>query len=81
MYDLILAYYDGKSGKMRESSFHRSVADFFDDNGLLCMDLVETAVLKLHKSLSGDKKRLLRKVKIVILKSQIEFKPNSKCQI
>jgi signal peptidase complex subunit 2 len=56
VYDLILAYYDGKSGKMRESSFHRSVADFFDENGLLCMDKVESAVLKMHKTLSSDKK-------------------------
>jgi signal peptidase complex subunit 2 len=56
MYDLILAYRDGKSGKMRESSVQRSVADFFDENGQICMDLVEAAVLKMHKSLASDKK-------------------------
>lgn len=56
MYDLVLICKNGKSGKNRESSFHKSVANFFDDNGLLCMDLLEDAVLKLHKSLSNEKK-------------------------
>ena len=51
-YDLILAYTNGKSGKMNESSVQRSVADFFDDNGLLCMDLVEAAVLQMHQKLA-----------------------------
>ncbi len=31
MYDLILAYRYGKTGKMRESSVQQSVADFFDE--------------------------------------------------
>jgi signal peptidase complex subunit 2 len=56
MYDLVLAFRDGKTGKSRDASIHRSVADFFDDNGLLCMDIVEAAVLKMHKGLSSDKK-------------------------
>merc|ERR1719495_1203174 len=50
MYTMMLTFYDGKSGAMREESFNRSVADFFDDNGVLCMDLLENAVTKLHKS-------------------------------
>jgi signal peptidase complex subunit 2 len=56
MYDLILVYKEGKTGQTRESSFQKSVANFFDENGLMCMDLLEDAVLKLHKSLSSDKK-------------------------
>ena len=47
---------DGKTKISREESFKRSVADFMDENGLLCMDLLEDAVLKLHRSLSTDKK-------------------------
>ena len=35
MYELVLTFRDGKTGKMRESSLHRSVASFFDENGLL----------------------------------------------
>jgi len=56
MYTMMLTFYDGKSGAMREESFNRSVADFFDDNGVLCMDLLENAVTKLHKSISSAKK-------------------------
>ena len=47
---------DGKTNISREKSFKRSVADFMDENGLLCMDLLEDAVLKLHRSLATDKK-------------------------
>ena len=55
-YDLIVVFKDGKTGAKREQTFNKSVANFFDENGLLCMDLLEDAVLKLHKSLSNDKK-------------------------
>ena len=41
-----MTFYDGKSGAMREDSFNWSVADFL--NGVLCMDLLENAVTKLH---------------------------------
>ena len=53
MYELVLEYKDGKTGQLREESFNRSVADFFDENGVLCFDLLEAAVLKLHKSLAS----------------------------
>jgi len=56
IYDLVLVFKDGKTKISREESFKRSVADFMDENGLLCMDLLEDAVLKLHRSLSTDKK-------------------------
>ena len=53
MYELILQYKDGKTGQTREDSFNRSCADFFDENGVLCYDLLETAVLKLHKIIAS----------------------------
>ena len=42
--------------RSREESFHRSVADFFDDNGVPRMDRMENAVTKLHKGTSSAKK-------------------------
>ena len=56
MYELSLVYEDGKTKKRREANFNRSCANFFDENGLLCNDLIEAAVMKLHKSLQSDKK-------------------------
>ena len=53
MYELVLQFKDGKTGLTREDSFNRSCADFFDDNGVLCLDLLENAVLKLHKSIAN----------------------------
>jgi len=56
MYTMALTFYDGKTKAVREDSFNRSVADFFDDNGVLCLDILENSVVKLHKSLSSAKK-------------------------
>merc|ERR1712210_119634 len=56
VYELSLVYEDGKTKKRREASFTNSCAKFFDDNGLLCNDLIEAAVMRLHKSLQADKK-------------------------
>ena len=56
MYHMVLTYYDGKTKAVREDSFNRSVADFYDDNGVLCLDILESAVMKMHKSLSSAKK-------------------------
>ncbi|XP_040568227.1 signal peptidase complex subunit 2 [Lepeophtheirus salmonis] len=57
MYELTLAFIDGNN-KKKESSFNSSVANFFDENGILCMDLLEDAVLKLHGSIESEKKDL-----------------------
>jgi len=56
MYSMALTFYDGKTKAAREDSFNRSVADFYDENGVLCLDVLESAVVKLHKSLSSAKK-------------------------
>ena len=56
MYELSLQYVDGKTGNTRNAETNKSVADFIDDNGVICMDLLEESVLKLHKSLTSAKK-------------------------
>lgn len=55
IYELSLVYTDGKK-KARDASFTASCGQFFDENGLLCLDLLDNAVMKLHKSLTADKK-------------------------
>ena len=56
LYDLSLSFKDGKTGNFRQQELHQSVADFIDDNGIICMDFLEEAVLKLHRSLEKAKK-------------------------
>nr|CAG4652246.1 EOG090X0FS4 [Triops cancriformis] len=55
-YTLVLTFRDGKTGKLREAQFEKSVANFFDSNGILVQDLVAVAVSKLHDSLLISKK-------------------------
>jgi len=56
MYDLALGIYSGKSKKYREVTVSRSCADFITENGVVCQDLLEDAVMKLYASLTSDKK-------------------------
>ena len=56
MYELDLNFVDGKTGKKRNASFSKSCADFIDENGLVCSDLIEKAVLNLHRNLAAEKK-------------------------
>jgi len=56
MYELTLSFTDGKTGATRESSITKSVGEFIDENGLVCQDIIEPMVLKLHNSLSSGKK-------------------------
>merc|ERR1719180_232070 len=56
LYRLTLEFPDGKTGATRDTAVERSVGDFIDENGLICQDIVEPLVLKLHKSLSAGKK-------------------------
>ena len=55
-YELSLSYLDGKNKTTRETTVIKSVGDFIDDNGLICQDLIEPVVLKMHNSLSSGKK-------------------------
>nr|CAG4638797.1 EOG090X0FS4 [Cyclestheria hislopi] len=41
IYELVLTYRDGKTKKVRETKSKRSVAQYFDENGVLLMDQVE----------------------------------------
>lgn len=56
MYELVLLYKDGKTKKVREAKSKRSVAQYFDDNGVLLMELVEPEVTKLHNGLLSGRK-------------------------
>ena len=55
-YELILSYKDGKTKKVREAKSKRSVAQYFDDNGVLLMEHVEPEVTKLRNSLLSGRK-------------------------
>ena len=55
-YELTLTYLDGNNKTTRETTVVKSVGDFIDDIGLICQDLIETVVLKMHNSLSAEKK-------------------------
>ena len=55
-YELSLSYLDGKNKTTRETTVIKSVGDFIDDNGVICQDLIEPVVLKMHNSLSSGKK-------------------------
>jgi signal peptidase complex subunit 2 len=55
-YELYMSYTDGITGQVREGSFTRSVANFFDENGYMCTDLYNAEVSKLHHDLTTEKK-------------------------
>jgi len=56
MYEVTLSVADGKGGMARQTSFQRSVADFIDENGVICQDIVESVIMKMHNSLASGKK-------------------------
>lgn len=55
-YTFHLVFRDGKTGKRREASFIKSVANFIDVNGVICQDIIEPEIIKLHNSLLSDRK-------------------------
>lgn len=57
MYSISIEVQDAPGKMWREASFSRSVANFFDENGVLVSDVFEKEVRKLHDSLSKDRKR------------------------
>jgi len=56
MYEVTVRLIDGKSGASRDTTFKRSVADFIDENGVICQDIIETQIMKMHSSLTAAKK-------------------------
>ena len=58
MYELFMSCTNGTTGVTAEFSFTNSVANFFDENGFLCDNLFDEEVIKLHASLTSDKKIL-----------------------
>eukprot|EP00095_Tigriopus_kingsejongensis_P012219 maker-scaffold3155_size9965-snap-gene-0.1 protein:Tk12219 transcript:maker-scaffold3155_size9965-snap-gene-0.1-mRNA-1 annotation:"pre-mrna-processing-splicing factor 8" len=56
VYSLTVSVEDGKTKKTRDASFTRSCGDFVDENGLVCLELVEKAVNKIKSTLEGVKK-------------------------
>jgi len=55
-YELVLTFVDGKTGARRESTVIKSVGDYIDENGVICLDILEPVVMKMHSSLSSGKK-------------------------
>ena len=49
-YELVLTYVDGKTGARRESTVVKSVGDYIDENGVICLDILEV-----NSSCSSDK--------------------------
>ena len=56
MYSLSLCSVNSANGQIREASFEKSVANFFDTEGNLLNDLLEPEVLKLHSNIISGKK-------------------------
>lgn len=48
--------YYGKGKTKKDASFIKSVANFFDEEGVLLYDLLEPEICKLHDSLLKEKK-------------------------
>lgn len=55
-YHLSMTFIDGKTGKTRSDGFTKSVAEFFDENGVLCFDLFEPNVRMLEGKIATSKK-------------------------
>ncbi|KAH3801517.1 hypothetical protein DPMN_155170 [Dreissena polymorpha] len=59
-YTLSMTYTDAASKKTRTSQITKSVASFFDENGVLCMYLYQPEVKMLKNNVSVSKKELQR---------------------
>ncbi|XP_052782838.1 signal peptidase complex subunit 2-like isoform X2 [Mya arenaria] len=55
-YTLSMTFTDGKTNKTRSGEITKSVAEFFDENGVLCFDLYEPEVRMLQNRIATDKK-------------------------
>ncbi|XP_038050461.1 probable signal peptidase complex subunit 2 isoform X1 [Patiria miniata] len=57
MYTLVMTYKDSTSKTEREASVTKSVGSWFDENGLLLIDLFTNDVSSLHNGLLNEKKQ------------------------
>merc|ERR1719492_711897 len=55
-YELSLTFIDGKTNARRETTVTKTVGDFIDDNGVICQDILEPVVMRMHNSLTTSKK-------------------------
>jgi signal peptidase complex subunit 2 len=51
-----MQFTDGKTNETRKTEISKSVACFFDENGVLCADLFDPVIQKMKESLSSEKK-------------------------
>ena len=56
IYHLYMTFTDGTSKERRSTNISKCVANFFDENGTLCVDLFHPVVEKMRDSLSSEKK-------------------------
>lgn len=56
MYQLMITHSNDSAGNVREAKFSKSIASWFDENGTFSLDLFEPEVVKLHNSLTSDRK-------------------------
>ncbi|XP_076454078.1 signal peptidase complex subunit 2-like [Babylonia areolata] len=56
LYCLWMTFTDGKTRETRKTEMSKSVASFFDENGVLCSDLYNPMVEKMKESLLTEKK-------------------------
>lgn len=56
MYHLIIVRKDSVGGDIREREISKSVANYFDDEGTLCQDIVENEVTKIREAVLKLKK-------------------------
>lgn len=56
IYHICLTFTDGKTKEERKTEISKSVANFFDENGVLSTDLYEPEIEKMRESLTTDKK-------------------------
>ena len=57
MYHLSMTFQDGKTGITRTKEISKCVANYFDENGLLCFDLFEPEITQLQSKISAEGKK------------------------
>jgi signal peptidase complex subunit 2 len=55
-YNLVLSVKDGRTGLIKEGSLTKSVACFFDTNGEMLYDVLETEIARVHNHLLAEHK-------------------------